>query len=209
MRVSCSFTPESVFELVRPLAEVPEALRLRALEWRLLLAVTGRHSVAQIGAVFGVEPDLRDRTFAALLERGLLAERELSRTEFERARGAVDADEPRTLAAFLADEPSFQPLDAETTGEPMAPVLPLPRRRRLRLRALLDFLAEGAESAEDGQMNAYRLFIRLDPELLRRSGIKTLRFEDDRHIDEPELVAQIVAAVEAVFGRPCPDRVFD
>ncbi|MDX1997803.1 MAG: hypothetical protein SF066_08780 [Thermoanaerobaculia bacterium] len=91
----------------------------------------------------------------------------------------------------------------------MAPVRPLPRRRRLRLRALLDFLAEGAASAEDGQMNAYRLFIRLDPDVLRRSGIKTLRFEEDRHIDEPELVAQIVAAVEAVFGRPCPDRVFD
>jgi hypothetical protein len=202
------FTPATVFALTRPLAELPDTLRLGALEWSLLLATTGRHGVGQIGALFAVAPAARDAAFATLRDLGLIVERELTRLEFLTARDAVPAGEPLTLAAFLTGEPDFVPLDPTSPEETMAPVVPLLPRRRLSLKALMAFLAEGAASAEEGQMNVYRLFIRLDPQRLQKNGIKTLRFEDDRLVEDPELQEEILAAVEATFGRSCPPSVF-
>lgn len=200
--------PTTIFELTRPLAELPETLRLPSLDWSLLFAVSGRHTVHQIGALFGVTPAARDAAFARLLDAGLIVERPLTAAEFQAARARVDAEEPVTLATFLADEPPFVPLEPSPSEDAMAAVIPLVPRRRLSLRNLMANLSEGAATPEEGQMNVYRLFLRLDSNELQRHGIKTLRFEDDRFVDDPTLQEQILAAYQATFGKPCPAGVF-
>lgn len=207
--MSGAITAATVFRRAQPWDQVPATLRLPSVLWSLLLATTGRHTVAQIGARFALEAVVRDAAFASLVTRGLIVERELTRAEFLAASATVSAAEPTTLAQFLAPneptEPLFIPLELDTPEAPMAPSPP----RRLRLKALMAFLAEGTTNAEEGQMNVYRLFLRLDPQRLQANGIKTLRFEDERVIDDPVLVADIVLAVETTFGRRCPESLFD
>lgn len=203
-----TFTAASIFRLVTPVAALPEDLRLGAIEWSLLLATSGRHTVAQLGAAFGLLPDLRDAAFARLVARGLIVERELSHREFAVARATVDPDEPRTLAAFLASDLDFVPLAGPTLEEEALATAPAPAIRRLSLRNLIASLTAGAASREDGELNVYRTFLRVDPRKLERHGIRTLLFEDDRLVDDPELQGEILAAAEATLGRPCPADVF-
>jgi hypothetical protein len=194
--------PSTILVRSAPLESLPAELRLRSLEWSLLLATSGRHTVAQIGAHFGLAAEVRDATFAALLARGLVEERPLTLDEHRAALATVAPDEPRTLTDFLAQDAGAPAVDFEPLP------LPVPPAPRLRLQALLGWLTEGAASAEDGQLNVYRTFLRLDPARLRAHGITTLRFEDDRTIADVDLAHEIVLSAEQTLGRPCPSNVF-
>lgn len=213
-----TFDAETIFRRARSLAELPPELTLPSVEWSLLLAVTGRHTVAQLGAVFGLGPEARNRAFASLLTQGLIAERQITLREYLDARRGRAADEPRTLSSFLGAETSEPPFVAFDFAEEellspkkdptLASVIALPGRRRLNLKALMQFLIRRAPSAEAGQLDIYRAFLKLDPEMLRTHGITTLRFEDDRMIDSPELERKIVDCVESTLRLKVPAEVF-
>jgi hypothetical protein len=223
----------AVYELARAVDRLPADLRLRSVEWGVLFAVTGRHTVAQIGSHLGLPPAERDGVFSRLLELGLLAERPLSAGEYLRAAATVHA-EPRTLAEFLsgglagpAGEPVAEPRDPiapspDLESESFEP-LPLPEEETametaefptvnapswLSLRAVMSFIARQAADPDSGQLDIYRAFVRVSPQLLQRNGITTLRFEEDRLLADPDLQQEILASVEQVVGRPCPPEVF-
>lgn len=248
--------PSAVYRrTLRPEAISPE-LRLRAVEWGVLFASSGQHSVAQIGAALSLSGDERDRVFRRLVALGLLVERTLAFGEYVRAAASAQGDEARSLAEFLRGAPA-QPdaapvlatpapegatrLDGESAvlgpspaARPVPPPfrpLPLPAKesamsepgslpsaapnagtaasRTLRLRALLDFVVGRAPDVEQGQLDVYRAFLKVEPKLLRRNGITTLRFEDDRKVTDPELVAAIVTSVEEAIGARCPAELFE
>jgi hypothetical protein len=234
-------SPAAVYELAVAVERLPAELRLRSLEWGVLFALTGRHTVAQIGAHLGLEPAERDGAFARLIENGLLAERALSAGEYLRAAATVDGG-PRTLAGFLRaglagpeEAPAAEPRagrDETATAAP-APAasdldlggfepLALPEEeiametRELRaaappplsLRAVMRFIAAQSGDADAGQLDIYRTFVRVSPQLLRRNGITTLRFEEDRLLTDPDLQQALLASVEQVVGRSCPPEVF-
>ena len=225
------FSAAAIFELAVPVERVPADLRLYSLDWGVLFAVTGRHTVAQIGAALGIAPAERDAAFSRLLALGLLSERLLSAGEYLRAAATVGG-EPRTLAGFLTgglagppDEPpaetpaSPSPVAAEPDSEGFEP-LPLPEPETampirpsrpaspLSLRAVMRFVVAQARDADAGQLDVYRAFVRLDPQLLRRNGITTLRFEEDRLLTDPDLKLALLRSVEQVVGRSCPPEVF-
>ena len=80
--------------------------------------------------------------------------------------------------------------------------------RQLSLRALMGYIIRETGETDAGQLNVYRAFLRVDPQLLRRNGITTLRFEDDRVVSDPELQRAILGSVEQTLGRRCPPEVF-
>ena len=221
--------PAAVYEVAVAVDRLPADLRLRSLEWGVFFAITGRHTVAQIGGHLGLAPAERDAAFARLLALGLLVERPLSAAEYLRAAATVDG-EPRTLASFLSaglagpgDEPvtdaghdsgpalsapdseSFEPL-ALPEEEEITVRTPAPPP--LSLRAVMRFITEQSGDADAGQLDVYRAFVRVNPQLLRRNDITTLRFEDDRLVSDPDLQQAILASVQHVIGRPCPPDVF-
>lgn len=232
-----SVPPAAVYELAVAVDRLPADLRLRSLEWGVLFAVTGRHTVAQIGSHLGLASAERDAAFARLLELGLLAERPLSAGEYLRAAATVEG-EPRTLASFLqaglagpVTEPVLAPVlenhapPAAFVTEPSAPTdgfelgsfepLPLPEEETamqippsLSLRAVMRFITDQSGDADAGQLDIYRAFVRVNPQLLRRNGITTLRFEEDRLLTDPDLQQALLASVEHVVGRSCPPEVF-
>jgi hypothetical protein len=233
--------PAAVYELAVAVDRLPADLRLRSLEWGLLFAITGRHTVAQIGGHLGLEAAERDAAFARLLDLGLLAERPLSAAEYLRAAATVDG-ESRTLAGFLraglagpdaepiAEPPSefeqsmpavtaaastpdddlggFEPLalpDEETLMKDTRPVSVPPQ---LSLHAVMRFIAGQSGDADAGQLDIYRAFVRVNPQLLRRNGITTLSFQEDRLLTDRDLQQAILTSAEHVVGRPCPPEVF-
>lgn len=219
--------PAAVYEPAVPAGHLPADLRLRSLEWGVFFAVTGRHTVAQIGAHLGLAPAERDGAFVRLLELGLLAERPLTAGEYLRAAATVDGEEV-TLAGFLraglagpvlppaidsiADPipDPFEPLalpDEEILMQ--IPDLPAPATPpALSLQAVMRFVADQSPDADAGQLDIYRAFVRVNPQLLRRNGITTLRFEEDRLLTDPDLQQALLASVEHVVGRSCPPEVF-
>ncbi|MEO1368278.1 MAG: hypothetical protein AAFX50_13985 [Acidobacteriota bacterium] len=299
--------PGTVFQLARDLVDLPEALTLRNLEWGVLFAVTGEHTVAQIGEHFGLDADESATIFKRLISEGLIVEREVSYGEYLRATATLRDDEPRTLARFLRAGVTFGPLarvagvgeaarprpaapsrgtvpsaaassaaapsapappatspasapsspaastvpsgeaeihqtravptfsrDELSRFEPLAqppavpspagpalrgtPPLPLPAPapgepraaagRPLSLKRVMQFILDRAPDLNAGQLDIYRVFIRVNTKLLRRNGINTLRFEEDRLITDDELQRAITASVEKTLGLPCPQEVF-
>ena len=57
-----------------------------------------------------------------------------------------------------------------------------------RLRAAMYALDAAEASIEQAQLDVYRVYLRVDAQLLRAAGINTLKFEEDCLVDEPELV---------------------
>lgn len=282
-----------VYQLKRPLAELPDNLRLRNHEWGALFAVTGEHSCAQIAGLLGLAPEERDRVFGRLAAFGLIEERPLTYGEYLRALATWRDDEPRPLAAFLRGgqampearaaanpgrpaAPSAVPvpppaapggpalpqvpgvvapgllpaaatparprppevttadsdpgitralptydrrqIQASAAAPPPAflPLEPLPPpppvaaagRSQLSLKALMQHILAKAGDQQAGQLDIYRVFIRINTKLLQRNGISTLRFQDDRLIEDPELQSAIAASVEKALGFTCPPEVF-
>lgn len=262
----------AVYVRRQKLEVLPDDLRLRAVEWGVLFAVSGRHTVAQIGRHLALAPPDRDRALARLVSLGLVAERALSLPEYVQAAAASGDPVPRTLGELLrgaalqpaaasplaAPDRPAEPTESLPGGQPVhppgsdgeaarpvadslarrdlelpfaplqapgRPTVPISSRAprssstqqhadseslaatpaTLSLRRLIDFVMARANGDTDrGQLDVYRAFLRLDPALLRRNGITTLRFEDDRTVRDPELVAAILRAVEEGLGVVVP-----
>ena len=254
---SPSIRPGCVFELRRDLASLDQGLRLRNIEWGVLFALTGEHTVAQIGDYLALEEFERDRVFERLLDSGLIAEPEPPSTaptpppppprspsrevhdppdlaQVTRAvpivRQQTMAPSPPSAAPVAHDQlVPFEPLSAapaktassrsplsETTSNPAKaprfsaeePPMVKNFERRLSLKALMQFILERAQDSTVGQLDIYRVFIRVNTKLMRRNGIHTLRFEEDHLISDPELQNAILSSVQKTLGLSCPQSVF-
>lgn len=274
-----AFPPEAVFARTCEPQALPVALRLRALEWALLFAATGRHTAAELGRRMGVEAAARDAALARLLNDGLIAECDLDAAEYVRALAASGDVEEKSLREFLmiaaqpevpadavpqpAELPDPEPppwIEVASAALSLAPSLPpsppapvetrnsatpvpataptgplrldrpprpafgfkplptpnqepresqpMPGTRRLSLRALMNLIERQAGSREAGQLDIYRVFVRVDTLLLRRNGIDTLRFTEDRLVADPELEQAIVGSVKKTLGLVCPESVW-
>lgn len=98
---SLSIRGSAVYALTRSFDNLPPDLRLRSADWGVLFAITGRHTVGQIGEQLGLTTAERDRAFARLRTAGLLVERDLALDEYLRAAAASGDPEPRTFAELL------------------------------------------------------------------------------------------------------------
>ncbi len=82
------------------------------------------------------------------------------------------------------------------------------KTRRFSIRALMNLIEGRAASREAGQLDVYRVFVRVDTTLLKRNGIETLRFTEDRLISDPELEQALVRSLKKTLGLDCPDSVW-
>lgn len=214
-----------IYHLVPEMSEIPDDLRLRNIEWGVLLAITGQHSATQIGDAFDLDEAERRRVFARLLETGLIEEQPVTWSEYLRANAitpSLDGEDrrqdlrtflragvtlPAPAAAAASPDPSRQHALTRPVPTPFTP-LATPRSeartRRLSLKVLMRHILDRAPDANSGQLDVYRVFIRVDTQLLKRSGIDTLRFEDDRVVEDPELQQAIARSLERTLGMALP-----
>lgn len=274
--------PGAIYQLAGSLDALPENVKLRNIEWGILFAVTGIHTVGQIAQHFEITPNEANGVFERLVNNGLVTERPVSYGEYLKANATVADDEPKSLARFLSGGPAlrggpeavtnapqataapastvarilddapkrpeeeftravptvpppsvpFKPLATEqTTASPAVdehqtsdmtsvneifpdglPANPNERDTapplRLSLKKVMQLILQRAADLQAGQLDVYRVFIRVNTKLLRRNGITTLRFEEDRIITDPELQEAIVASMEKALGLKCPQEAF-
>lgn len=253
-----SVLASAVYQLLLRPEELPSNLRLPSSAWAVLFSLSGRHSVAQIGAQLGLSPESRDRAFGDLLEANLVVERRLSMAEYLRSAGTIDDGERRTFGAFLRGAPArpaavppigptleeseasdsslpeaaqrfaateplpspsrakattpsaaaFRPLALPEEETPMTTMPPSPAPRALNLRVLNRLFFERSVSPEQAQLDIYRVYLRVDAHLLTRAGITTLKFEEDRLVDDPELVERLTQSAADALGAPLPESVW-
>ena len=117
------------------------------------------------------------------------------------ASPAVESGEPEDVAGSptsAEDSVIDKEKKPDTNGEP----------KRMSLRALMGYILDRAPDLNSGQLDIYRVFIRVDTKLLKRNGITTLRFKEDCPVDDPELQAAIQTSLQATLGLSCPQQVF-
>ncbi|HEV7765397.1 MAG TPA: hypothetical protein VGQ76_10375 [Thermoanaerobaculia bacterium] len=213
--------PETVYRRRREPNQLPSDLKLIALEWALYFAVTGIHTAAELGRQLRAEAADRDDALRRLVLLGLIEEQALSAAEYVRALAAAGDREEKTLREFLIG--ASQPPVKLSVPRPPAPPLefrrlpspddrkenrPMSHSRKLSLRALMNLIETQAGSREAGQIDIYRVFVRVDTTLLKRSGIETLRFTEDRFVSDPELEQAIVRSVKRTLGLECPETLW-
>lgn len=100
----------------------------------------------------------------------------------------------------------FKPLPVP--GDDARETQRMARSRRFSVRALMNLIEGRAGSREAGQLDVYRVFVRVDTLLLKRNGIETLRFTEDRLISDPELEQALVRSLKKTLGLDCPESVW-
>jgi hypothetical protein len=268
--------PHAVFQRKTEPSGLPRNLRLRALEWALYFAVSGRHTAAELGRQMQTDSAETREALGRLVSLGFIEEKLLDATEYLRGLAATGDRSEKSLREFLVgvaqpgptlvgaeavagDGPLSErsevgrtkppapippprieetgparPLVAEGAAEgrsvtlrparPPVPVFgfqplpspgdeskesgPMPRSQKLSLRALMNLIASKAGSREAGQLDIYRVFVRVDTALLKRNGIETLSFTDDHLVADEELEKAIVNSVKKTLGLVCPESVW-
>jgi hypothetical protein len=213
-------------------------IRLHAPQWKLLLAFDGQRSLSEI-ALNSAMPFPDAQGFAEhFLKQGWIEEQPITLEEYLRRANAsgtysggvipasVVINEPAGEAkADKPAAPAASPAPSPVTAAPAAPAAPTPTtieippavkdtprpapRGVMRLAAVVDYIVSVAETISLGQLLAYRVFLRVPPEILQSEDIVSIHLiEDTSLVRSEELQKAISSAVQEVLKRPLPDSVF-
>ncbi len=195
------------------LQQLPAAMKLTSIEWRFLICSDGKTPVHQIQKRLGISDKEQETTLARLLQSGLLTESTLSLEDF--ARATVDlpsaGTEPQTLNDYLRGSVSAEPAKdkALPAFSPLQkPTVTSTSMRSMSLQSVIQFILNRNPDATAGQLATYQVFMGIKTDLLKRNGITSLRFQDDRLITDAELQAAIAQNIQKVLNVSCPDDVF-
>jgi hypothetical protein len=202
-----------IFQNVWELQQLPATLKLPNMEWRFLLCCDGKTPVYQVQRRLALSDKERDYILNRLCASSLLSEKAVSLEEL--AQTTIDTVSPYTeLQTFseylqtaestgLSQEknvPAFSPLQ-----KPSVSASP---PRSMSLQAVIQFILNQNDDPTAGHLATYQVFMGINTQLLKRNGITSLRFQDDRLITDPELQAAIMDNIQRVLGMTCPADVF-
>lgn len=202
-----------IFQNTWTLQQLPATLKLSNMEWRFLLCADGKVSVDQIQRRLTLSDKERDHILSRLCNNHLLTEKVLSLEEYAKATIDLSAppSEPQTFAEYLQSTefdapsmeknmPAFSPLQK--------PSPPTPTIRAMSLQSVIQFILNQNSDPTAGHLATYQVFMGIETQLLKRNGITSLRFQDDRFITDPELQTAIAENIEKVLKIACPEEVF-
>jgi hypothetical protein len=78
----------------------------------------------------------------------------------------------------------------------------------MSLQSVIQFILNQNPDPTAGHLATYQVFMGINTQLLKKNGITSLRFQDDRLITDPELQSAIAENIKKVLGIACPDDVF-
>jgi len=121
--------------------------------------------------------------------------------------------EPQTLSDYLRGSTSLEPAKDKEKALPafsplQKPTVTSTSMRAMSLQAVIQFILNRNPDATAGQLATYQVFMGIKTDLLKRNGITSLRFQDDRLITDAELQTAIAQNIQKVLNVPCPEEVF-
>ncbi|MCE0497142.1 MAG: hypothetical protein LV481_04260 [Methylacidiphilales bacterium] len=202
-----------IFQPTWALQQLPVTMKLTNMEWRFLICSDGRATVHQIQRRLALSDKERDFILNRLCASGLLTERVVTLDEFAQATVDIPSTqgEPRTFTEYLQSTesapshqeksmPAFSPLPKPSASQPAA--------RTMSLQSVIQFILNQHPDPTAGHLATYQVFMGISTQLLKRNGITSLRFQDDRLITDPELQTAIAENIQRVLKVPCPEEVF-
>ena len=203
-----------IYEQAAAPSTLPDTLRLTPGEWSAYFLCSPRRSGGEIARLLGWDDGRCERVFNKLLSDGLVREAACTLAELGAARAfdrPADPAAPIGLTAYLTGTAQTAATPSIPAGTP-APAfrpLPPPPARPMSLRAVIDYILGLHTDKTTGQLAVYRVFMGIDTRLLRRNGITSLRFQEDRLIEDPELRRAIERRLESELHTRPPGTLFN
>ena len=214
-------TGTEVFKRTATYEREAPSIRLHAPQWKLLLAFDGQRSLAEV-ALSGSIPFSEALTQTEMfLKNEWIAEQPITLEEYLKRASAsgtfsggvippsVVLHEPKPEASRLETK-SENGAHSPAAREPVSLVDTNPAERGpMRLSAIVDYIVSLAETIPLGQLLAYRVFLRVPPEVLQSEEIVSIHLVDDTSIIRTTgLQKAIAAAVHEITKRTLPDSVY-
>ncbi len=201
------------------LQQLPVTMRLTSLEWRFLLCSDGKTPVYQIQRRLGITDQERDYVLNRLTASGLLNEKSLSLEELAQITidAAAPVTEPQTFSEYLQAAATTVPAPEQNQKKTMPAFSPLqkpsipapaPTVRAMSLQSVIQFIFSQSSDTTAGHLATYKVFMGINTQLLKRNGITSLRFQDDRFITDTELQDAIAENIKKVLKVTCPEELF-
>jgi len=206
-----------IFRNTWALQQLPIGMQLMSIEWRFLICSDGKTPVDSIQKRLGITPEEGDVIVRHLCSAGLLTETSLTLEDF--ARATVDKAHPtkeaQTLPEYLASaesngttRPSAAAAVPEKNEKPIPQFSPLQKPTQspmpMSLQAVIQFiLNQNSSDPTAGHFATYQVFMGIGTPLLKRNGITSLRFQEDRIITDPELQGAIIESLQKVLKVTC------
>ncbi len=211
---------------------------LPAIEWLVYFNIDDQRNPAEIAAALRLPEAEIVPAIDRLIESGLIEERPVSLAEFLRSKSAYDnlrsaaavplgaalrrqipEDDPPAPAAqpypgaATEEAPSSDTHSHPFEPEPFQPLEPATmdattQNRPISLLRLMDYIMSQSSDRTSGQLAVYRVFMGINTALLRRNGITSLRFSEDRVIDDPELLSALSDSLQRALGLPFPESAY-
>jgi len=211
-----------IFRNTWALQQLPIGMQLMSIEWRFLICSDGKTPIAEIQKRLGIAPEEGEAILRHLCSAGLLTETSLTLEDF--ARATVDRAQPtkeaQTLPEYLASAESngnsragaaaipAPALSPEKTEKAIPQFSPLQKPTQspmpMSLQAVIQFiLNQNSSDPTAGHFATYQVFMGIGTPLLKRNGITSLRFQEDRIITDPELQSAIIESLQKVLKVTC------
>jgi hypothetical protein len=208
-------TGTEVFRRTATYEREAPSIRLHAPQWKLLLAFDGQRSLAEVALSASTpfaEALAQAETF---LDHEWIAEQPITLEEYlKRASATGNFSGGIIPPSVVLHEPKPDAARTETKVE-NGTAAPTPRetaslpRGPMRLSAIVDYIVSLADNIQLGQLLAYRVFLRVPPEILQSEDIVSIHLVDDDSIVRTGALQKAIAeAVHDVTKRALPDSVY-
>jgi hypothetical protein len=208
-------TGTEVFRRTATYEREAPTIRLHAPQWKLLLAFDGQRSLAEVALSASTpfaEALAQAETF---LESDWIAEQPITLEEYlKRASATGNFSGGIIPPSVVLHEPKPEASRTDTKAENGAAAHPSRdtgpvSRGPMRLSAIVDYIVSLAETIQLGQLLAYRVFLRVPPEILQSEDIVSIHLVDDTSIVRSGALQKAIAeAVHDITKRTLPDSVY-
>jgi hypothetical protein len=215
-------TGTEVFKRTAVYEREAPGIRLHAPQWKLLLAFDGQRSLAEVALSASIPFSEALGQTETFLKNEWIAEQPITLEEYlKRATASgnfsggiippsVVLHEPKPETSRLATKPENGASTAASREIPETLVDNTPSARGpMRLSAIVDYIISLAETIPLGQLLAYRIFLRVPPEILQSEEIVSIHLVDDNSIIRSTGLQKAIAdAVHEITKRTLPDSVY-
>jgi hypothetical protein len=210
-------TGTEVFKRTATYEREAPTIRLHAPQWKLLLAFDGQRSLAEVALSASVPFSEALTQTEIFLKNDWIAEQPITLDEYLKRASASGSFSGGVIPpSVVLHEPKPDAPRSEMksgNGTPPAPAASrepaVSTRGPMRLSAIVDYIVSLAETIPLGQLLAYRIFLRVPPEILQSEEIVSIHLVDDTSIVRTTALQKaIAAAVQEVSKRTLPDSVY-
>ena len=166
-------------------------LQLVRMAWRILFAVDGRVTNAELLRKFDLRENVLENIIGQLEGNGLIMEKQLSLQEFE-----LSLNDSGTLA----DERVYEAKAQRAMPEVNKP---------FDLKNVADFIIKAGGEGRTGKLAAHRVFLKVPPDVMKRAGINSINeIYKNMIIKSDEFKGEIIKAVQGILNRDVPNDIF-